>query len=82
MPPWIWMFSLAAKLKASVAETRAVAAATGAGATSIIGGGDSVKALNQNGLAGQVTFMSTGGGASLEFLEGNELPGVAALTEK
>ena len=52
------------------------------GAKSIIGGGDSVKAINQAKLGDQVTFMSTGGGASLEFLEGAVLPGVAALSEK
>jgi phosphoglycerate kinase len=52
------------------------------GAKSIIGGGDSVKALNKAKLGGKVTFMSTGGGASLEFLEGATLPGVAALQDK
>lgn len=62
---------------------RAVVEATKAnGAKSIIGGGDSVKALNNAGLGDQVTFMSTGGGASLEFLEGRELPGVAALSDR
>lgn len=61
---------------------RAVVEATKKGGKSIIGGGDSVKALNKAKLGDQVTFMSTGGGASLEFLEGNELPGVAALSNK
>jgi phosphoglycerate kinase len=73
--------------KAFAAGTNAVAQAVVEatqknGAKSIIGGGDSVKALNKAGLGGQVTFMSTGGGASLEYLEGQELPGLAALSEK
>ena len=61
---------------------KAVCEATASGAISIIGGGDSVKALNKASLGDQISFMSTGGGASLEFLEGNELPGVTALTDK
>jgi len=65
------------------AVARAVADVTQkAGAKSIIGGGDSVKALNKARLGDKVTFMSTGGGASLEFLEGKVLPGVAALSDK
>jgi len=64
------------------AVARAVAETTQKGAKSIIGGGDSVKALNKAKLGEKVTFMSTGGGASLEFLEGQVLPGVAALSDK
>jgi phosphoglycerate kinase len=76
------MFEDARFAAGTQAVARAVAEVTAKGAKSIIGGGDSVKALNQAGLGDKVTFMSTGGGASLEFLEGKELPGVAALSKK
>lgn len=66
----------------TVAIAKAVANATEEGATSIVGGGDSVAAINQAGLEDQISHISTGGGATLEFLAGDVLPGVAALDEK
>ena len=63
----------------TVAVAHAVADSS---ATSVVGGGDSVAAIGQAGLSDRITHISTGGGASLEFLSGRVLPGVAALTQK
>jgi len=75
------MFEKPAFAEGTLAMARAVAAATVAGATSIVGGGDSVAAVEQSGVANQISHISTGGGASLEFLAGEKLPGVEALSE-
>jgi len=76
------VFEMPAFAKGTLAIAQAVAAATTAGAASIVGGGDSVAAIHQSGLAGKISHISTGGGASLEFLGGRKLPGVEALTNK
>jgi phosphoglycerate kinase len=76
------IFEKPAFAQGTLAIARAVAAASSAGATSIVGGGDSVAAIEHSGVASKISHISTGGGASLEFLAGEKLPGVEALTNK
>ncbi|HEX2660861.1 MAG TPA: phosphoglycerate kinase [Polyangia bacterium] len=76
----VGVFEIDATAKGTIAVAQALADATAAGATTIIGGGDSASAVKKAGVASKVSHVSTGGGASLEYLEGKVLPGVAALT--
>ena len=76
------IFEVAEFSAGTLGVARVLAEASGRGATTVVGGGDSVAAIQQSGLAERFTHLSTGGGAALEFLEGRELPGVAALEDR
>ena len=76
------VFEMPSFAEGTNAVAQALVEATEFGATTIIGGGDSASAIKQAGLSDKVSHVSTGGGASLEYLEGKDLPGVSSLTEK
>ena len=76
------IFEIAPFAEGTNAIARFVAGRTAAGVVTVVGGGDSVAAVDQLGLVGEMSHVSTGGGASLEFVEGKVLPGVAALADK